>query len=232
MSVLLLVALALFLAVASPGDAQQTSGGGYFAIGTVELKVDALNGPLVDAGFPEISSSAISLGGGGHGVRGRVLVGGEGHGFITSVETTEDGATGLRFGGGYGLFNLGWEVFHRDRLTIFPKAGFGGGGYILQIGPRDVPLFQDVLENPNRGVSLSHGGLLISLGIRTELALGERPARNQPRRGAVLGLEVSALRGIGNWEWNTEWGEVTRGPELPFDGIHLRVTIGGGRGGR
>jgi len=230
----MLLALATALLVLQPPslEGQTVRGGGYFAVGAMDLEVDALNQRLTDTGFPELSSSALTLGGGGHAVRGRLLLGGQGHGFLADDETTLDGATGVRLGGGYGLFNLGWEVVGRDRLSIYPTAGLGAGGLALQIGPRDVPRFDDVLEDPGRGVTLSHGGLLTSVGVRAEMALGDRPRRRAPRQGLIVGVELSALQGIGNWAWGTEWGEVTRGPDAAFDGVHLRVTIGGGGGRR
>lgn len=229
-----LLALAAVLFVAHPPgvEAQTVRGGGYFALGAMELDLDALNQRLAGAGYPEMSSSALTLGGGGHVVRGRLLIGGQGHGFMADDETTADGATGVRLGGGYGLFNLGWELVSRDRLSIYPTAGLGGGGTALQIGPRDVPRFDDVLDDPGRGVTLSHAGLLTSVGVRAEVALGDRPRRRAPRQGMVVGAELSLLQGIGNWRWGTEWGEVTRGPDATLDGVHLRVTIGGGGGRR
>lgn len=219
--------LALGLAPASV-EAQRLGGSGYVALGSVDLELDALNDRLAAAGLPEVSTSAFALGGGGYGLRGRVLLGGEGHGFLLADETTPDGTTGLRLAGGYGLFLVGWELFRGDRLALYPRGGFGGGGYSLQIGPREVPRFDDVLADPARSTSLTNGGFLTSFGLRAELALGERPRRGASRSGPVIGLEVSTLRGLGPWGWRSEWGEVTRGPDVPLEGAHLRVTLGGG----
>ncbi|TVR66014.1 MAG: hypothetical protein EA422_02780 [Gemmatimonadales bacterium] len=234
LSIPVFLALAATLLVLHPSsvEGQTVRGGGYFAVGAMDLDLDALNQRLTGAGYPEMSSSALTLGGGGHAVRGRLLIGGQGHGFLADDETTVDGNTGVRLGGGYGLFNLGWEVVGRDRLSIYPTAGLGGGGVALQIGPRDVPLFDEVLDDPARNVTLSHAGLLTSLGVRAEVALGDRPRRRAPRQGMVVGMELSVLQSVGNWRWSTEWGEVTRGPDAALDGVHLRVTIGGGGGRR
>lgn len=212
----------------APLAAQATGGGGYLALGSIELDVDALNDRLRPVGLPEVSSTAFTLGGGGHGIRGRVLLGGEGHGFLASDETTPDGSTGVRLGGGYGLFTVGWELYRGDRLALYPKGGVGAGGYSLQIGPREVPRFDDVVADPARSTTLNHGGFLASLGVRAEVALGERRRRGQPRTGPVLGVEVASVQGLGSWGWSTEWGEVTRGPDAAWDGVHLRFTLGGG----
>ncbi len=218
---------AALLLISTPVIAQ-TGGSGFFSLGTIDLNLDDLNRRLVAADLPAAESSALTFGGGGWNERGRLRLGGQGHGFLNSEETTEDGRTGVRLSGGYGIFSLGWEVYRGSRVTLFPVGGIGGGGYSLHIGTRESALFDDILEDPRRSSTLSAGGILTSAGIRGEIALGERSARGRPRPGPILGVEATALRGIGNWSWSSQWGAATRGPDVAFDGVHLRVTFGGG----
>jgi hypothetical protein len=207
----------------APLEAQRSGGGGHFALGSVRLDMDALNGLFAANGLPSVESSAISFGGGGYAVNGRLVLGGEGHGFLLGDETTTDGQTGLRVGGGYGVAILGMELNQGGKHRIQPRVGLGVGGYSVQIGQREVPRLEDVLSDPGRGVNLSHGGLVRTLGVRIE-----RTFRGPGGSGPVLGLEFGGVAGMGSWSWTSEWGDVTRGPNLPFEGSYIRGTFGGG----
>jgi hypothetical protein len=223
---------ALLAVVASPGavEAQTRSGGsGHFSLGSMRLDIDALNSLLSTNDLPTVESSALSFGGGGYAVRGRLVLGGEGHGFMLGDETTADGRTGVRVGAGYGVFVAGLELNPNGSLRIQPRLGLGGGGHSIQLGPREIPRLDDVLADPARGVNLSHGGLVRTVGVRIERTFGADGARRSgPRSGPVLGLELGRISGMGTWRWGTEWGEVTRGPSLPLEGSYIRGTIGGG----
>jgi hypothetical protein len=216
-----LVGLFAVLLLHAPVEAQRSGGGGHFALGSVRLELDELNGLFTANGLPTVESSAISFGGGGYAVNGRLVLGGEGHGFMLGDETTADGRTGLRVGGGYGVAILGWELNPGSNLRIQPRAGIGGGGYSVQIGDREVPRLEDVLADPGRGSNLTHGGLVRTLGIRVEGTF-------RGSGGPVLGVEWGRVKGLGSWGWASDWGDVTRGPNLPFEGNYIRGTIGGG----
>lgn len=225
----LLFGLVTLFSVAVPvaaqvrGTSTNSGGSGHFALGSVRLELDELNGLLSSNGLPTVESSALSFGGGGYMVRGRLVLGGEGHGFLLGDETTADGLTGVRVGGGFGVFVAGMELRPSRTLRVQPRFGIGGGGHSLQIGLRDIPRLDDVLADPGRGVTLSHGGLVRTLGIRIERNMGGTEGG-----GPVFGFEFGRINGVGSWKWASEWGDVTRGPSHPFEGTYVRGTIGGG----
>lgn len=66
----------------------------------------------------ESGSNAMiySLGGGGHSLRNRLIIGGEGHSSFGS-----DNA------GGYGFFDLGYALLVTDSIVLYPLVGIGGG---------------------------------------------------------------------------------------------------------
>jgi len=62
------------------------------------------------------NSAVYSLGGGGHSLRNRLIIGGEGHSSFGS-----DNA------GGYGFFDLGYALLVTESIVIYPLVGIGGG---------------------------------------------------------------------------------------------------------
>lgn len=62
------------------------------------------------------NSVIFSLGGGGHSLKNRLIIGGEGHSSFGS-----DNA------GGYGFFDLGYALLVTDSVVLYPLVGIGGG---------------------------------------------------------------------------------------------------------
>src|SRR5690606_20999150 len=172
------VLVTCLLSVAAPATAQdlrlepvEPEGAGFFAIGGSWLDIDELNDALGSAGYPTFGGGGLTLGGGGYGVhRGRLLLGGEGYAVISGEEAVA-GRT-VTYGGGYGLFNIGYMIAPTPTTRVYPLFGIGGGGASLRIGARATEdSFGDVLDNPGRTASLNRGSLLLSFGIGAEYRL-------------------------------------------------------------
>jgi hypothetical protein len=59
-----------------------SGGRGYVVMGTSMLDIDELNTSLSNAGYSELSDNFFTLGGGGHAIINRIIIGGEGHGLM------------------------------------------------------------------------------------------------------------------------------------------------------
>ena len=71
---------------------------------------------------------------------------------------------------------MGYIVYTKKQLWLYPLLGLGGGGMNLKIKEKPSSLsFDDVLDNPKRSVEISTGGFLLSFAVGMDylLILGE-----------------------------------------------------------
>lgn len=198
-------------------------GGGFFAVGVQFANLGPLNDRLDEAGYPTFGPEMVSLGGGGYGVKNRVLLGGEGHGLITS----DKGHNGrnVSVGGGYGLFKLGYLFRPTSNVRFYPQLGLGGGGLRLEIGDQgNADEFGAILDDPNRSATVDRASLLVSLGVGLEYEFS-RPGK---KGGFQLGLRAGYVLSPLNSSWELGETSLGAGPDATLQGPFLRLTIGGG----
>ncbi len=225
-----LVAL-LFLVLVSNLSAEEKHGGfgaGYFSFGPNWIQISKLNAVLTSAGYSPLTSHVVALGGGGFGGKKRLIWGGEGFGFSSGSVTAHSNE--IRLGGGYGLFNLGYLLYKRPRLGLYPLLGFGGGGFSLQIASQNKPAsFEALLQKPEGNLQLTSGEFLLNVGVGfyTLLATPKRPDRIG---GFLLGIRVGYLISAFRSNWTAGNEEIPNSPEAPFAGPYIHFMIGGGGG--
>lgn len=215
---------------ARPSESSGTRMGvGYFMTGLRWLDTAPLSDRLVAAGYPEVGSRFLSLGGGGYGLVGRWLLGGEGHALSSTGAELRRGDLRAELTGGYGLFRAGYVVFLSESLSVYPMVGFGGGGMGLTISSRQDSTFDDVLANPVGQVTLSKGGLLLDAGVGAEFRI--RLGGTESDHGFVL-LGVRAgylffLSLMDDWETGGG-GTVTGAPDFGLSGPGVQLLVGFG----
>jgi hypothetical protein len=207
-------------------------GKGYFFIGSGTMKIDKLNTRLSGKGYPKFSDSFLTLGGGGHGVVNRFIIGGEGMAFMT--EDREAVVSGKTYKnsltGGCGFFDIGYSAYSHKGLSIYPILGIGGGGYSLNITDRSSPKFDEILDTPGRSSHLSSASFLLSLSLGADYMLNfeKRPER---KGGLIFGLRVGYIFAPVTSNWNIDNIEVFGGPKTGIEGLFLHFMIGGGGSG-
>ena len=185
-----------------------------------------LNDRFAASGYPDADDRLLALGGGGLVSRGRLLIGGEGHGVIGPRRGAMDDDLSVRVGGGYGMFLLGYAVHREGGLDLFPLVGIGGGGLAVSIDERSAPTFDEILDNPRRGAQLASGQLLLNAGLGLDYTFRGESRR---RGGPMVGIRGGYMFAPMTAEWVTGDGTLTGGPDAGFKGPYLRVVIGGGR---
>jgi len=123
---------------------QGKGGMGYFMGGM---------GMLSESGRNAIIYSA---GGGGHSLKNRLVIGGEGH-----------SSFGPDDAGGYGFFDIGYSIFSTDVIVLYPLVGIGGG---VMTRDMDPSVSKCALFNPALGIDYliyrkNRGGMLLRLLI-------------------------------------------------------------------
>lgn len=234
----LIVALSMLLVLPGPASPQEDPteegrGGGFFQGGYMKLDLAELNATLAAAGYPALQDGLATLGGGGFGMKGRFLLGGEGHALIGSEETTADGATQVELGGGYGLFRVGYLAYTIEGLDVYPMIGIGGGGMSLSLVDRSAPTFGEVLADPRRSSKLSTSSFLLdaSVAAHYRFAVEEsapQPAEEDDPGGVLVGVQTGYTFAPGSSSWNLDViNTVAGGPDLSMEAFYVRITIGG-----
>lgn len=193
-------------------------------------RLKSLSEKLQQQGFEEIKQTGLSMGGGGYGIAGRVVLGGWGAGF-TQKATKAVANQEAQVSVGYGFFNIGYVLLRSGNLQVFPMLGIGGGGVILQITQKATSYdFDPLLASPNKMVQLSTGGLLLELamGIHYLLPLS---MGLEGVGGILLGLRAGYVYTPSEADWKMSDVEVLGGPDMRPTGPYLCLMIGGaGRG--
>lgn len=210
-------------------DDDDAEGFGSFLIGAGVFDLSSLNHRLAANGYEQVKGAMTVIGGEGHAVlRNGFVIGGRG---AAILGPSGDGPSGTRthFNGGFGLFDVGFALVHTRTVLFTVLGGIGGYGLSFDIGEDAGATFDAVLKNPKRGVSLSHGGFLTSLG----LGMDGRVPLGKPERGHEgffsLGARIGGLYGPSLGEWGLPQGaDATGGPDAALAGLYAMLAIGFG----
>ncbi len=202
-------------------------GAGYFMMGYSRVDMQEMNARLLSSGYPEVSEGSLFLGGGGHAILGRVLIGGEGGG--VAAGTYENGDYRISSSGGYGFFNLGYVLMERKGLLVYPLAGPGFGGMSLTFTDRhNLPdAFDDLLADPARQAQMTHGGFMMNFSLGMDWFVGGRKS-DQDTGGWVLGLKAGYVLDTARHNWAVDKSKLSGAPAAGMSGFYVRLTIGGG----
>jgi len=220
--------LFVMLAVISIGilglEARSIYGGmGFFMGGMRPYVVNDINTSLNNNGLPELNDSLISLGGGGYGIIDRFLIGGEGHGIVKKVTTSELYKT--TFTGGYGVFDLGYVLTSSRKFLLYPMVGIGANVVDMQITQKETIDFDDVLNDPKRGIHLKQESMILDMSMNASIALWNHGGLMMTARvGYIMTPSVS--------EMDMNGIEVYNSPEIKMEGLYFSIGIGGGGFGR
>jgi len=230
LTVIMVITMSVLLVSPSQGRKHEAtidvSGGrGYVMMGTSMLDIDELNTSLSNAGYSELSDNFFTLGGGGHAIINRIIIGGEGHGLMADETTTGNYTVSLT--GGYGLVNVGYLIFSRGGFHLYPLLGIGGGAIDLKIHEREAPSFDEILDDPKRGSELSTGGFLLNVSIGADhlFILG---GDEEGEGGLVLGLRAGYTFTPIKGDWNMYDMDVGGGPDIGITGPYFHLMLGGG----
>lgn len=194
-------------------------GAGYFAVGLNFLNIKDLNHVLKQNGYAEFSRGFITMGGAGYGQIGKFLIGGEGMRILQKKKESND--KNLTLAGGYGMFKLGYVLFWKSNLFIYPYAGIGGGGVNLKIFENKVVNFNDAVANPKKVFDAVNSNLIFDAGISGEYRFGRHG-------GFMFGIKAGYLFSpvVGDWKMAGEVG-MSNGPKVGVDGFYIQIMLGG-----
>ena len=168
------------------------------------------------------------LGGQGFGLFKRFLIGGSGAGLLSrSVDAANNRE--IRASGAWGTFDFGYQLLRVNGFLIAPVLSLGGYGMNVTVATKGEVGFDEALQNPTRGVSLTNNGFLtgISLVAKT-IIIGKRTQVAGARSGWALGLRIGGLYGFPIRGWRSNGEAVTGDPPFGLRGGYAALSLGAG----
>ena len=187
--------------------------------------IENLNDRLEAQGYPAFETGYGTMGGLVRLRLDRLMIGAEAHGFQSKPETS--GIYELTLSGGYGLVEVGYDLFRSGGFRIFPIIGIGAGGTRLHIINTQDVAFDAMLANPGRESSVAYGGLIVNASVAMEYY-----ARITEKSGLVVGFQAGYNQTVysdGSWRFVGERRnavEATGGPDVDFNGVAMNLNIG------
>ncbi|PNR95677.1 hypothetical protein [Petrotoga olearia] len=203
----------------------QYGGLGGGDIGAQWLDVEELNAELKAAGLPELNDVALANGGGGYGIMGKFIIGGEGY----SISTKEkSGVDTVQLNIGYGTFNLGYLILSKQAFRMYALGGIGGGGISLKISQNpESTNFDDNFSTFNEN-TFSTGFPIFKVGINADyiLSFSDDEAAGGLALGLAAGYTYAPVGLVSDWKLSdsTIEGVPNFGPTGPY----ISFRIGGG----
>ena len=192
-------------------------GSGGFMLGAKLLKTDAYQ-YFVREGGPDIENNVRQFGGEGYWVLNRWVLGASG--YYNIGDRAGDGNQDYKIQGGGGFLNVGYIVYHTEKLYAFPLLGIGFDALGIH---REIDT--DIAFEPDRFLSASY--FIVRPVLDIGYGLDWFPKKQGFKIGVRAGFNYTLDRGN---DWRHYGGEITN-PDLPdndLDGWYFRVTIGGG----
>lgn len=198
-------------------EMKQKGGRIYFLYGDKTVDIKSLNSTLESKGYPTFSNNFIFSGLGGYGITGKLVIGGEVKSY--KLRSSQNGNRITSVYGHSGSFDLGYILYSRDRLKIFPLFGLGIEDMVLMIDEQSKVTFNEVLENPKWRATLSNSGFLLNLAIGTEYLF---------KNGVLLGLRAGYSFSSLKNSWYMNGLEVLDGPSVGVSGPYVQLMLGFG----
>ncbi len=230
--ILIAIVIANISGFAQETKSNKVSGGlGYFMIGYTGMELGNMNSLFKENGYPELSNSSFTFGGGGHFVFKNFIIGGEGHGI--SGGSSSNAKYDIKLGGGYGFFNLGYILYHNPTVNVYPLLGFGGGGSTIGITDKskNPENFNDLLENPARESYITNGGFMLNFSLGADFFVLASKSENGSG-GWIMGIKAGYVYNASGNDWYFNNKETAGSPDAGISGPYLRLTIGGGGMGK
>ena len=120
-----------------------------------------------------------------------------------------------------GVFNIGYVIYEKNNLKIFPLWGMGGG--IMRMRITEKRSFDDVVDNPKGSAVITHGISILSLSVGVEKMFGKKEVE-KGERFWMIGIRF----GYRHCPDEYDWKNVIGGPDISMTGPFCLVMIGGG----
>jgi hypothetical protein len=204
------------------GGKRISGGYGYATIGISTQDLSSLNAYAGNG--VNFQEKPISMGGGGQLMIKNLVLGGEGG--RAMGQEARLGSQDLLYSSGWGKFYLGYVLYSKNGLLLYPK--FGLGRYKQSLLLKEYGGFgsvDTVFTGTYPSTIIVKTGVLMSLGFAFEWMPGFDETAGS---GAVVGFEAGYHLGISENAWEAHGVKLNGGPSLLPSGIYAALHIGFG----
>ena len=167
---MILVNIIMFTSTQSHCDENgKRSGFGYVILEGNSMDIQELNTTLSRRGYSQFSDNIFGIGAGGHEIKNRFIFY-DGYAVLFFPRYKNSTVVNKKYNtslyGFYGLWNVGYIIYEKNNLKIFPLLGFGGGAVKMKIIEKRS--FDDILDNPKGSSTITHGISILNLAVGAE----------------------------------------------------------------
>ncbi|MCE5251783.1 hypothetical protein LLG96_16360 [bacterium] len=214
------------VAYAHCGNTITETGRGFVILEMNHADIQDMNSSLQRSGYPSFSKKIAGIGIGGYSIScNRIVFDGYAMLYIPAKRhLTMDGVRhDTSLSGLFGVYNIGYCIYNKNGIGIFPLVGIGFGGLRFSIRDRSDRTFDDILKKPN-GTTLSSDMIVTfncALGIDRMIFTRET---GYFQRGFATGIRIGYKYSPQKYGWTN----VVEGPDIFLTGPYINLTIGGG----
>jgi len=222
---MILVNIIMFTSTQSHCDENgKRSGFGYVILEGNSIDIQELNTTLSRRGYSQFSDTIFGIGAGGHEVKNRFIFY-DGYAVFFFPRYKNSTVVNTKYNtslyGFYGLWNVGYVIYEKNYLKIFPLFGFGGGAMKMKIIEKRS--FDEILDNPKGNSTLTHGISILNLAVGAEKLLRKKEGEKSDRY-LMFGIRLGYRYCPDEYDWENVLG----GPDISLTGPYFLVMFGGG----
>ena len=209
----------------------------YYMVGGHRMIIkNQLNSHLHQAGHPALSTTFLTMGGGGLIGGPNLMIGGEGFSYFSREKNSS--SQRISVDAGYGFFNMAYQIYLKKKTRLFPIIGIGRGGIKISLADNTKPSsFDSLIENPDRGVTISKNGMIFQLALQTNFLLLEVNTlefgsdNNSNLREYFIyrfmfGIRAGYIFAPFENKWNVDDFKIPDGPEKHIAGPYIQLQFG------
>jgi hypothetical protein len=187
------------------------------------MNFNNLNNFLVQRDYPAVSENYLAYGIGGHVIHDKFVVGIEVHRFVEKKRTTtKEFNTSIL--GTYSLLNVGYLLYSKKGLMMYPLFGIGLGQLKLITRENNIQSFEDI-TGYQRGSDSKTTGFLTNIGFALDYFLNFKE-RKRGKNKLMVGLRVGYIYPTTRSAWSVNHIQVEGGPPTGLGGPYIRMIIG------
>jgi hypothetical protein len=195
-----------------------------YAIGGLNrLSLNTLNHYLDKGEFPHAEKTHFCFGLGGHVIHNKLVLGLVFQRFLPRKQETEKEFT-TSTSAKYTVLNVGYLVYSKKGLMIYPLAGLGLGELRLRITENNIQSFADI-AGYQKGSDSKTRSILVNLGAGADYFFNfnkKKKGKNNLMMGVRMGYLISTIK----YDWRVNYAQVADGPAAGLTGPYFHVVIG------
>ncbi len=224
-AILTMILINIFMVMNAHSEEKNTEGGfGYIILEGNSMDIQELNTTLSRRGYSQFSDTIFGIGAGGHEIKNRFIFY-DGYAVLFFPRYKNSTVLNKKYNtslyGFYGLWNVGYIIYEKNNLKIFPLLGFGGGAMKMKIIEKRS--FDDILNNPKGSSTLTHGISILNLAVGAEKLFRKKEGKKGDRY-LMFGIRLGYRYCPNEYDWENVLG----GPDISLTGPYFLVMFGGG----